>query len=729
MTKVKNKRLKLTTLFILGISIILILLTIALIIVSSQRILDVGDFAVKADKENNEKLCSELFLEITQDTAKIFSQAITKTGTIVETLAYMVKENLETKEFRENFNKNPIHLTKYKNRDFFVWENQKKGYVTYWGNPIKVPNNITLEINSLHRLLPIIKSIYNSNPFYEVVWINSSKMYVVGYPYVTSYLTNIKNREVFINYYKKFWALGKKEYLKTNLEYSIGKPYIDISNRIVISAKTPILNKSNKIIAYVGIDINYAKLIKTMSTSQSFLKNNSNLEKQINGFLFSLDKNGNIVNFPPKYIDLFSLPKEKINLKNYLEKITVKLNDSKNLKIKSLSKEIQKSTSGVKVIKLKGKTYLISYSKIDKTGQILCFVIDQNSLLSSVVKTKEKIREVVTKLGINYSWIAVLFLILSFIFLILFFRFFFSKPIRRIRDELKILGDGNFNINLKEEGTSEMAELSYSINSLGKKLRDYMENLKYEVAARQSIETEIHLAEKIQRSILPDTASFPTHNYFQLAARLNAAKNVSGDFYDFFYLDENKIAIVIADVSGKGLQAAFFMAMSKILIKNQCVYEPNDPAKVLQKVNKALCMDNKAQMFVTVHLIFYNIKDGRAKYANAGHHEGIMLKGNNIIRAENLKNIALGIFNEAEYKTGTAIVNPGDIGIFYTDGIPEAISPEEEEYGEERLEKLVLKNKDLPLNNLCDTIIEDVTVFEGKNRFDDITMIAIKRCK
>jgi phosphoserine phosphatase RsbU/P len=284
-------------------------------------------------------------------------------------------------------------------------------------------------------------------------------------------------------------------------------------------------------------------------------------------------------------------------------------------------------------------------------------------------------------------------------------------------------------VNLNEDGPKEISELSTAFNYLGKELRAYMENLKNEVAFRQAIETEIEIASKIQRSILPNPASLPTQGKFILTAKLDAAKNVSGDFYDFFYINKEKIAFVIGDVSGKGLQAAFFMAMSKVLIKHCCLLEFADPAKVLATVNKALCMDNKAQMFVTINLVFYNINDGTFVCGNAGHHVGVLVKDNNVRKIKKYKSIALGILEDAEYITEKGELETGEFGIQYTDGVTEAISPENEEYGEDRLKTFLSKNKDLSIADIGDKLLDDVIKFEENQRFDDITLVILKRLK
>jgi serine phosphatase RsbU (regulator of sigma subunit) len=728
--KKNKKRIKLIV-FILGLTAILIFISLAGIFFSGRVILDLAKYAYKIDQQNNKRLSSDLFYSITKETANFYSNKFKETANLVNILASNVQKQLvNSKSF--NLSNNSIDLTKYKSKNFFVDTSQSIYNIYYWGDEDTVPSEVIKQLNSIKSIGTIFKSIKNmSDKYFYSVYVISVNKYDFTYPQLDAYYKNIKDKSTFDKFYlfKDFPLQLKDKNIKVNLPCIFERPYRDASDEIVMGVKTGIYN-NGQLLAYVGIDFSLDVFRKSMLTNPlptSKVKNDkSNLTE---GFLFILNKDGNIITFPKKYADLFSLPKEYLNMKSYLEQNTIKLSKSTSSAVKVLSKKIKSGDSGKEEIILKGMAFDVAYSAIEETGWTLGFVIKKQYLLSPTVKTKNLLKATIKELFKKQLLRTVIFIIFTFILMFFIFRYFLHKPINKIQEKIKKMVDGDFNTDLKEEGSAEIAELASGFNFMGKKLINYIEDLKKETAERQAFETEIQIAEKIQRSILPDPASIPTNGNFILTARLNAAKNVSGDFYDFFYLNENKIAILIADVSGKGLQAAFFMATSKALIKNQCLLEHDDPGKVLDHVNKILCMDNKAQMFVTVCLAFCNIADGTATYANAGHHTGIFLRNNKIIRAENFKNIALGIYDQAEYKTGKIDALIGDTIILYTDGISEAVSPEGKEYGEKRLEKLILTNKDLHLDTLCDTIIKDVTVFECENRFDDITLLAFKRLK
>jgi serine phosphatase RsbU (regulator of sigma subunit) len=265
-----------------------------------------------------------------------------------------------------------------------------------------------------------------------------------------------------------------------------------------------------------------------------------------------------------------------------------------------------------------------------------------------------------------------------------------------------------------------------------------------------NLENEIKTAAEIQLSILPNLSDKFKRPEFTLYAELAPAKDAAGDFYDFFYLDDDRLALIVADVSGKGITAAIFMSFAKTILRNICPGEKN-PADALNKANRILASNNVKCMFVTVFLCFYNIKTGIITYSNAGHHEAIILaenSKNNLGDMQkltnrfhdksfkstynsfgNLNNLPLGVMINSKYDTDQKKLELGESIICYTDGVTEGISPLEEEYGEKRLCKLIDEHRSSSPFKLTKKIIKNVIEFEGKNRFDDITVMIFKRNK
>ncbi len=303
-----------------------------------------------------------------------------------------------------------------------------------------------------------------------------------------------------------------------------------------------------------------------------------------------------------------------------------------------------------------------------------------------------------------------------------------SRPILRLRDGVRKLGEGDFSVEVDAGGSTETADLTNAFNRLGSRLKEYMENLRREVSAREAVESEVRIARQIQESLLPRSfPPFPNRREFDLFAFNLGAKEVAGDFYDFFLVDENTLALVIADVSGKGIPAALFMAVSRTVLKNICAGE-TDPGRALTRTNNSLCRDNDACMFVTLILGYYDILSGRLSFANAGHDEMLLVKADGTIRpVGKLDGIALGIMEDREYRSGEFTIEPGDSLVFYTDGITEATSPENELFGRERLETLLKETAGRTAEEICALIRKAADDFQQGVQFDDITVMVLKR--
>ena len=312
----------------------------------------------------------------------------------------------------------------------------------------------------------------------------------------------------------------------------------------------------------------------------------------------------------------------------------------------------------------------------------------------------------------------------------LYFAATITKAIRILQQEIKEIGNGNFDIQIKEQGSLEIIDLIRGFNFLGQKLKQYVKNLEQEIEEKLFFKSQIKVAAKIQRSMLPEITEKFNNSNFSIGAQLNPAVYAAGDFYDFFHIADNKIAIVIADVSGKGIPAAFFMALSKTILRNICEKE-SSPAEALAKTNDILSTNNKEFMFVTVFLMYYDIETGKILYANAGHNEAIFMSSDKEYKIFGQHdNILIGPYKNAEYIEKEGSMSKGDTIILYTDGITEAISPEEKSFGESGLRNLAIKNTSLNPEDLCKKIIDEACKFEGNNDpFDDKTVVVLRRNK
>jgi sigma-B regulation protein RsbU (phosphoserine phosphatase) len=300
-----------------------------------------------------------------------------------------------------------------------------------------------------------------------------------------------------------------------------------------------------------------------------------------------------------------------------------------------------------------------------------------------------------------------------------------AAPLKRLISVIGELGGGNFTTSIPEDGTYETVQLAQTFNQLGGKLMGYIQSLKNETEARQSVESEIKIARNIQSSLLPK--NFPKSEWFNTYSRLEPAKEVAGDFYDTFIV-KDRLIMIVGDVSGKGVPAAFFMAVVRTLLRDLC-HNFDDPGRILTRANNILCEENENCMFVTLLLCIYDINTGDMRFANAGHNEILRLKNDGTFANFGFTgNMAMGIVPDSDYRTVSENIKPGDLLVMYTDGITEAISSEQVLYGIEKLSELVSgAGSEVDPERLCSMIVDDVLEYESGNRFDDITVTVFKK--
>ena len=302
-----------------------------------------------------------------------------------------------------------------------------------------------------------------------------------------------------------------------------------------------------------------------------------------------------------------------------------------------------------------------------------------------------------------------------------------TEPITTLAGDIRAIGGGNLDYVPGIRTGDEVEDLSLSFERMTVKLKEYIENLARVTAEKERIGAELDVATKIQTSMLPCIfPPFPERPEFDLYASMCPAKEVGGDFYDFFMVDGNTLAVVIADVSGKGVPAALFMVISKTIIKNISQYGKS-PAAILETVNNLLCENNEADMFVTAFYGHLDIPTGKFTFVNAGHNPPLIRKDGQLQWLQEKSGFVLAMMEDISYKQYDVSLNPGDELFLYTDGIVEAMNNEEELFGNERLLNAVQNYCDLPLRDLTLAISREVGDFEeGAEQTDDITMLALR---
>jgi serine phosphatase RsbU (regulator of sigma subunit)/anti-sigma regulatory factor (Ser/Thr protein kinase) len=302
-----------------------------------------------------------------------------------------------------------------------------------------------------------------------------------------------------------------------------------------------------------------------------------------------------------------------------------------------------------------------------------------------------------------------------------------NKPIEQLIYGVKQLAGGNLDTRINISSRDELRLLADTFNKMTGELKKTIEEAAHERAEKQKINTELSVASSIQTSMLPNVfPPFPDRDEFDIYASMFPAREVGGDFYDFFFVDKDNLAVVIADVSGKGIPAALFMVIAKTLINDNSY--GNNPAVVFENVNRKLCENNEMGLFVTAIIGFYNIPTGKFVFVNAGHNPPLLSRNGEkyeFIKTE--PNIVLAFMEEIKYKEEELYLKPGDTLYLYTDGVTEAMSHYKELFGEQRLVNALNENTDCYPQDLLHAIKREVDNFaDGNEQADDITMLALK---
>ncbi|MBR3458320.1 MAG: SpoIIE family protein phosphatase, partial [Selenomonadaceae bacterium] len=308
----------------------------------------------------------------------------------------------------------------------------------------------------------------------------------------------------------------------------------------------------------------------------------------------------------------------------------------------------------------------------------------------------------------------------------------FVQPIHELSDGVREIASGHLDKKLDIRTGNEIEHLAVCFNAMTDELQTYMQNLTKVAAEKERIATELHVATSIQESMLPRSFTFPEKLNFDIYASMHAAKEVGGDFYDFYLLDNKHLIFTIADVSGKGVPAALFMVISKTILKNfaQTMEGLDDLAPLVSCTNDQLCQNNDAMMFVTAFIGVLDLETGRLSYVNAGHNPPLVYRASEqrFSYLDVKRNFVLGGVDGLDYQGQEITLAPNDRLFLYTDGVTEALNEANELYGEERLLSCLNRaaSKDLRLEDLIAFVHESLADYvQTAEQSDDITMLAL----
>ncbi|GAB6286781.1 MAG: hypothetical protein STSR0009_29840 [Methanoregula sp.] len=300
-----------------------------------------------------------------------------------------------------------------------------------------------------------------------------------------------------------------------------------------------------------------------------------------------------------------------------------------------------------------------------------------------------------------------------------------TRPVEELKVGTRVIGKGDLDYRVTIQSGDEFEELAQSFNTMAADLKKNIENLRLTTAEKERYTKELEIARTIQASFLPDT--MPDIKNIEIAAVAIPALEVGGDFYDFIPVSDGRCAMVIADVSGKGVSAALFMALSRTLIRAN-LEGKSDTTGALRQANRMICRDAESSMFVTAFCLVLDPARQTCSCVNAGHNPPLLIRnssGEAMFLHED--GIALGVLPEMEIHGEDVTLLPGDLVILYTDGVTEAFNTEYHEFGEERLIQIARDCRSLPAPEVIQHILDAVRAFAGSApQSDDITLVVLR---
>jgi len=421
----------------------------------------------------------------------------------------------------------------------------------------------------------------------------------------------------------------------------------------------------------------------------------------------------------------------------------VDLRGSGNTSLAAAAKEMTEGKKGVAQVTLDGQECYLAYAPLSNVSWSFATVISKAEVIAPAVQSRENI------IGLTYKavstmqrqiisvswlmWLAALILLLLVGFVGWKLASRITQPIKALTDGVRDMNGCNLAIQLDIKTGDEIETLASSFNTMTKELHEYMDNLQEVTADKERIATELNVATNIQISMLPSIfPAFPERKEFDIYATMYPAKEVGGDFYDFYMVDDSHLAVVIADVSGKGVPAALFMVITKTIMKNFVMSQANitDIALAMKNSNLQLNENNDEMMFVTALMGILNVNTGQFTYVNAGHNPPLIYhkasKSFSYLKMEN--NCVLGIMGDMDFVQQELQMAQGDMLFFYTDGVTEAMDNKQGQYSEKcLLDCLNGVDKTLPLQDILQKVKESMQEHVGTApQSDDITMMALK---
>ena len=668
-----------------------------------SRNVSLGEKAVSDSKNALIKQLKTHLLKVAQDQAALSNEFLVKVEDEVTILA----------NFASSLWSNPLRFSGHPS---YSQKEQPKSI--YEASFYFLPKGVFYEdvkddLDLSSNMDDIFSIIYNLDRNIDSLYLGTETGVFRGYPWTGRIAPSFDHR-------RRSWYT--KAVKKGQLVWS--KPYISATNNeLIVTCSKPFYTKDNKLIGVVEADITLKMLTDHIISTQ--------IGKS--GYAFLIDNEGNLIAHPG-----INAGGRRWN-EEYLTKNLLKSNSSG---LRKIVREMIDGRTGIQRFEgdpiISGDDKYIAYAPIVATHWSLGVVMPVSEIIAPALTTAERISLATTQTAedIRRRIKNVMYLIggifLATIIVVWGLAHRISKrialPILKLKEGVQIVGKGNLDYRLNIKTGDEIEELASAFNKMAEDLKNHIEHLKRVTAENERIESELKIARNIQASMLPRVfPPFPERREFDIFATMVPAKEVGGDLYDFFFVDKNKLCLIIGDVSGKGVPASLFMAISKILLKREAM-EGVSANEILARVNDVIVTDNQTCMFVTLFCVILDTDTGKMEFSNGGHNPPLIARAGGDFEFMNVPaGFVVGAMEDVKFTKGELTLSPGD-GIFlYTDGVTEAMNSDKEMFSERRLWDSLCRLKGESPEKIIKGMMRKIEDFtQGAPQSDDITMLAIK---
>lgn len=690
--------------------VFLALSMISLSIIGSMAffaIVDIGDYALDSSISLGDRAVNDSMAALEGDAEKYLLRLAGDQAAISNTLFEKVEaETGVMAKFASTLMKDP---SAFKGRPCYFQKDKPVDKYSCSVNLLAPGSSLEStreELQLLSNMDDIFIPIFSADPHLTIVYVGTESGIVRIYPWGSGIDAYYDPRDR--GWYKKAKDAGRLTWTE---------PYVDaFGHGLMVTCCRPIAISNGDYYWVVASDVT----IETIN--QGII--NTQIGQQ--GYALLVDEKGNVIARPGltagdrKWDDSFE---------------TENLLKSNNTELKAIGENMTEGKTGVARCSFEEGEKFIAYAPVKCVNWSVGVIMPVEEVVAPALTTKGKIasasmdttNHINNQIDNIKNIFILVFMLLFFVVsgLSLFFSRVITSPVMELKKGSEALGKGDLDYHVEVKTGDEFEELAESFNKMAVDLKDHIDELRRTTAEKERMHKELEIARGIQQSFLPEAS--PQVDGMDLAAFNLPALEIGGDFYDFIPLSKDRWGLVIADVSGKGVPAALFMALSRTLIRASTAINPT-ALEAIKQANRLICEDSKTAMFVT---LFYAILDAKKRmltYVNAGHNPPILLSGGSsqiiLLKA---RGIALGVVDDADLESAEIGLKSGDILVLYTDGVTEAINERVEEFGLERMESLIRENRMLSAEEIIKRIKDEVTAFSGTQpQYDDITLMVLK---